>query len=66
MIARRLARSAQEPPEWAREIQTELASHLNLATRVRLGVIDDVKLASTPWPQPGRSPTSSVTGGGCS
>lgn len=41
MIARRFARSAQEPPAWAREIQAELASHLHLATRVRLGVIAD-------------------------
>ena len=41
MIARRLARSAQEPPAWASEIQAEIASHLHLTVQVRLGVIDD-------------------------
>jgi beta-lactamase regulating signal transducer with metallopeptidase domain len=41
-MARRLVRSAQEPPGWAHEIQAEIASHLHLAARVRLGVIDEV------------------------
>jgi beta-lactamase regulating signal transducer with metallopeptidase domain len=40
-MALRLVRSAQEPPEWAGEIQAEIASHLNLTTQVGLRVIDD-------------------------